>query len=156
MNNYVISQHVEYSHEGTHSNPVAIRRCNELDVIAEVAILNANVTTSLGDLCTHYYTYAELPETGFSSAFTLPSEKAEYNLVSLRNVMAADMERSHVYYNRSQGNTFVNRCATFKEYVLSDRGHLQHMNGLSTEQVEDLFDELFSAYVNSGIKLEFS
>lgn len=154
MNHYVISQHVSYEYEGTNSSPVALRHCDELDIIAEVAILNANVTTEHQDLVEHYYTYSEVPLTGFNTAFDLPSNKAEYNLISLRNSMEFDIERSHVFYNHGQENTFCNRHDTFKSYFLADPRCRERSVGVPIEQVDALFDEVFANYVKRGIRLE--
>lgn len=153
MNHYVISQHESYEYEGTNSVPVAIRHCDELDVIAEVAILNANVTTEQDDLVSHYYTYHEIPLTGFGTNFDLPSKKAEYNLVSLRNQMEFNIERAHVFYNHGKENIFCSRHDTFKAYFLEDHRCRERAVGIPYEQVEDMFDEVFSAYVKRGIRL---
>ena len=154
MKHYVISQHESYEYEGTNSVPVAIRHCDELDVIAEVAILNANVTTADDDLVTHYYTYHEIPLAGFGTEFDLPSKKAEYNLVSLRNRMEFDIERAHVFYNHGKENIFCSRHDTFKSYFLEDHRCRERSVGIPQEQVEDLFDEIFANYVKRGIRLE--
>lgn len=153
MNHYVISQHESYEYEGTNSVPVAIRHCDELDVIAEVAILNANVTTEQDDLVSHYYTYHEIPLTGFGTTFDLPSKKAEYNLVSLRNTMEFDIERAHVFYNHGKENIFCSRHDTFKGYFLENHRCRERSAGLSSEEVEAIFDDAFSAYVKRGIRL---
>lgn len=154
MKHYIISQHSSIDYEGTDSTPVAIRHCDEEFVIAEVAMLNANVTTKHRDLVEHYYTYNEVPLIGFGSGFDLPSKKAEYNLVSLRNAMNASIERSHVFYNHGKENTFCNRHDTFKAYFLADSLCRQRSEGVTPEQIEDMFDEVFSQYVGRGIRLE--
>lgn len=154
MKSYIISQHESYDYEGTNSSPVAIRHCDEADVIAEVDLLNANVTTKHRDLVEHYYTYTELPSSGFGKTFDLPSNKAEYNLISFRNVMERDIERDHVFYNHGKDNTFCNRHDNFKDYVLQQTRCRHHMEGLTEEQIETIFNEVFGNYVKNGIRLE--
>lgn len=153
MKSYIISQHESYDYEGTNSCPVAIRHGDEADVIAEVDLLNANVTTKHRDLVTHYYTYTELPESGFGKTFDLPSKKAEYNLISFRNIMEQDIERDHVFYNHGKENTFCSRHDNFKDYVLKQTRCRNHTSGLTEEQIEAVFDDVFANYVKRGIRL---
>lgn len=154
MKHFVISQHVSYSYEGTNSIPVAIRHCDEHEVIAEVADLNANVTTDDDDLASHYYTYNELPVVGFGTTFDLPSKKPDYNVVSLKNHMEADIERSHVFYNHGKDNAFCMRHDTFKSYFLNDHRCGARAVGVPDVVVEAMFDTIFANYVKRGIRLE--
>lgn len=80
MKHYIISQHSSIDYEDTDSTPVAIRHCDEESVIAEVAVLNANVTTKHRDLVEHYYTYNEVPLVGFGSGLTCHPKKRNTTL----------------------------------------------------------------------------
>jgi len=153
MKYFVISQHVSYTHEGVNSNPVAIRHCDEQIIIDEVADLNAHVTTDADDFVHHYYTYTELPVVGFGITFDLPSKKPDYNLVSLKNHMESDIERSHVFYNHGKDNVFCMRHDTFKSYFLNDHRCGARAVGVPDEVVEAMFDTIFANYVRRGIRL---